>query len=482
VAGDPWGDVSASVYDTARLVSLTPNLQGDRGRLAWLCGQQSADGSWGPPDGYALVPTLSATEALLSALRREADFDAARLAAAAGRGLAVLRSWLESPGFTYPDTIAIEFIAPALIEDINAHRVGQPLPFPPGLDPDPLLRLRAGVAAGHALPSKLWASLEAFGPRGAAGARASGGAIGASASATAAYVGAAPDADPQTLSFLTALQARGGGTVPGVTPITYFEQSWALNSFGAARIAHAAQPALLDSLDAALGEYGVPAAPGLPPDSDDTAAALFALAQNGRVRDPGSLMHYRTDGYFRCFSFERTPSISTNAHILEALGGYVARRPGGWAEYGAPISMVTNWLRETQDAGGSWLDKWHASAYYATSCCVLALAAFGDGDCGSTLERAARWVLETQRADGSWGRWGGTIEETAYAVQILSTVPLGGQTAHAVAAGCRYLAGSDEPAAYPGLWHAKDLYAPVRVVQAARLAALEMGARQFSFA
>jgi hypothetical protein len=34
VAKDPWGDVSASVYDTARLVSLTPELPGDRGRQA----------------------------------------------------------------------------------------------------------------------------------------------------------------------------------------------------------------------------------------------------------------------------------------------------------------------------------------------------------------------------------------------------------------------------------------------------------------
>ena len=38
------------------------------------------------------------------------------------------------------------------------------------------------------------------------------------------------------------------------------------------------------------------------------------------------------------------------------------------------------------------------------------------------LTRAAEWVLATQRPDGAWGRWEGTAEETAYAVQILVAV------------------------------------------------------------
>src|SRR5438552_1106956 len=62
VVGDEWGRVAPSIYDTARLVSLAPYLPGHRERLEFLCRTQAADGGWGAPDGYAVLPTLSATE------------------------------------------------------------------------------------------------------------------------------------------------------------------------------------------------------------------------------------------------------------------------------------------------------------------------------------------------------------------------------------------------------------------------------------
>ncbi len=39
----------------------------------------------------------------------------------------------------------------------------------------------------------------------------------------------------------------------------------------------------------------------------------------------------------------------------------------------------------------------------------------------------------------------------------------------------RQLLAHDDPASYPGLWHDKDIYAPVTVIRAARLAALALG-------
>lgn len=55
----PWGQVSPSVYETGRLVSLAPWLTGHRERLDYLISTQRPDGSWGAPDGYGVVPTLS---------------------------------------------------------------------------------------------------------------------------------------------------------------------------------------------------------------------------------------------------------------------------------------------------------------------------------------------------------------------------------------------------------------------------------------
>ena len=82
---------------------------------------------------------------------------------------------------------------------------------------------------------------------------------------------------------------------------------------------------LVGGLHAAFGECGVAAGPSLPPDSDDTAGALYALAQLGSPRSLDCLLAYRVDAHFSCFPDERTPSTSTNAHILQTLGKYLER-------------------------------------------------------------------------------------------------------------------------------------------------------------
>jgi hypothetical protein len=502
IANDEWGQVSASIYDTARVAALAPWLSAHATRLEFICKQQGSDGSWGEPDGYALVPTLSATEALLTTLRRMTPdggpVDGTELALAADRGLNVLGRWLAPDADReVPDTIAVELVVPTLVDEINTHLdklSAQPatgidgywsnarLAMPRGIDATLVDAVRGRLVSGHPLPEKLWASLEAFGSAGtgASFVRPAGGAVAGSPAATAAWLGAAPSGEDESVRYLEGLQARGGGLVPGVTPITFFEPSWVLNSLATAGLAYHVRPAMLDRLDLALTEYGAPAAPGLPPDSDDTAGVLCALARHGRVRRPDSLMHYRTSGYFTCFPDERTPSISTNAHVLEALAGYLEHAPWHAARFAAPVDMVARWLLDNQRADGSWLDKWHASPYYATARCAVALARHDAARSRPALARAAAWVLATQRADGSWGRWRGTIEETAYAVQILACTDPRDRTAamrHAAIAGCGYLRTRNQPADYPGLWHAKDLYAPIAVIRAARLAALALGAR-----
>jgi hypothetical protein len=251
-----------------------------------------------------------------------------------------------------------------------------------------------------------------------------------------------------------------------------------LNSLAAGGWTGPPPTALLDRLEEGLTPDGCPAAPGLPPDADDTAAVLAALLRHGRIRAPDSLLGYRTGGHFACFPGERTPSVSTNAHVLEALALHLARRPGTRARFAGPAAAAAGWLREQQHADGSWSDKWHASPYYATACCVTALALHGGALHGGAgpgpLDRAAAWLHGTQRADGSWGRWHGTVEETAYAVQALAAVPMPGAAA-AVRRGVAYLADAPPDTPHPPLWHAKDCYAPVAVVRAARLAALRLG-------
>jgi halimadienyl-diphosphate synthase len=212
ISSDFYGAVSPSVYETARLVTLAPWLAGHRQRVRFLLRCQRRDGTWGGPDGYGLVPTLSATEALLTSLRRgQQDRNGQVLGypdvvSAADRGLRALFRWLSAGArVVVPDTIAAEIVIPALVAQVNAHLdrfVPEPvigldtwrgsgrLVLPQGMDDGLLARLGHQVRHGQPLPTKLLHSLEAIGPavRGAPFVHPVHGAVGCSPAATAAWL------------------------------------------------------------------------------------------------------------------------------------------------------------------------------------------------------------------------------------------------------------------------------------------------------
>ncbi|MGH4010396.1 MAG: hypothetical protein ACRDTH_19920 [Pseudonocardiaceae bacterium] len=500
ISSDFYGAVSPSVYETARLVTLAPWLAGHRQRVRFLLQSQRRDGKWGGPDGYGLVPTLSATEALLASLRRwQQDrngqvLDYADVVSAADRGLRALFGPLSAGArVAVPDTIAAEIVVPALVARVNAHLDGfvpEPvvgldiwrgsgrLLLPHGADDKLLARLGHLVRQGHALPTKLLHSLETIGPavRGAPFVHPVQGAVGCSPAATAAWL-QDPTGCHAAVDYLETLQNRGGGPVPGVTPITVFERAWVLAALTAAGISVTVPHGLVGSLHAAFGEFGVAAGPGLPPDSDDTAVALYALAQLDSPRALDCLLAYQVNSHFSCFANERTPSISTNAHVLQAFGRCLEHNLPQRFRHQAAMAKLSGWLRDCQEADGSWWDKWHASPYYATACCAITLHRYSRSGSASTVSRAVKWLLDSQREDGSWGRWSGAYEETAYAVQtLLQTCEsrVDNAVEHAAARGCVFLQRSAGDQTHLPLWHGKDLYTPIRVVRAEGLAALHL--------
>ncbi|WP_242608903.1 prenyltransferase/squalene oxidase repeat-containing protein [Actinomadura formosensis] len=507
-----WGQVTPSVYETGRLVTFAPWLTGHERRLGFLLETQRPDGAWGvPDDGYALVPTLSAVEALLSELTGEARRDGgsglhrAWLAHSAERGLRAIRLRMCGPAaasLDLPDLPAIELIAPALTERINvslARLRDRPVPGlagwagcelgpPAGLSRKKLDFVRALFAAGADVPQKLVHALEI------AGDDAAGlpwptpeptGTIGAAPAATAAWLGAdaADDLENPARWYLETVVAQHGGPVPCGFPLTVFERGWVIAWLVRAGVRCAVPPEIVLSLTAPLGPAGTPAAEGLPADADTTAGALYALALLGAPHRPDPLYAYETDTHFCTWQGEEGASITTNAHVLEAFGEYLAAgRPGAQASrYAATATKVAGWLREQQAPDGSWSDRWHASPLYATACSAIALARFGGPESAAAVGAARRWVLEAQRPDGSWGRWGGTSEETAYAVQLLlltGAVPapaVRDAVDRAVPRLLRSLTGADGgDFGEPALWHDKDLYRPSAIVRAGVLAALQL--------
>lgn len=477
MAADPGGLVTPSIYETAQLVASAPWLDGHQGRVDFLLAQQHQDGTWGGPELYRLLPTLSAVDALLSVA--EAD-ETQRVGRAAASGLAALNQRFSREA-QLPDTIAVEFLAPLLIERIN-QRLAQAdgLAGMPGrldlvADTRPLSQMREYLRGHSAIPEKTWHSLEALGTPAVRSSTVIpvGGAVGNSPAATVAWLGDPPhtDAARASLDYLRQAQARHGGPVAGSTVITFFEQAWVVSALCGAGLRVEIPAQVTDSLRASLQETGSPAGPGIPADSDDTGAVLHALDLAGMPESADCLWGYDTGRYFQCFPGERTPSTSTNAHVLIALADRLGQAD---PRYGQAAERVGRWLVEQQHADGHWMDKWHASPYYATVCCAAALARLDGPWASAAVDNAVRWVLDTQRADGSWGRWTGTGEETAYAVQVLNHSAAPGQEAiDAILRGRTFLTGhiEDDADDLP-LWHDKDLYAPPRVIRAEILAAL----------
>jgi halimadienyl-diphosphate synthase len=500
VSTDDFGQVSPSVYETARLVSTAPWLAGHCARIRFLLATQNHDGGWGAPDGYDVVPTLSATEALLTALRQPesiCDLELGAVIRAAADGLRMLSGRLDRhQRRPVPDTIAVELIVPWLVTRLNRHLDelaespmagldpwrGTHFTLPSNVDDLALVDLGAFVHNGHRLPEKVWHSLEVFDDhaRQAPFVRPAGGVVCGSPAATAAWLGSG-NGHRESAAFLERLQDRHGGPVPGITPIDLFERAWVIAMLVDASVTTTIPHNIVESLQAALTEHGVGAGWGMPVDSDDTAAVLYALARLGRPYSPESLWNYELDDRFSCFPAERTPSISTNAHVLDAFGEYARLDRTPPAQLRAGIDKASAWLLAHQEPDGSWQDKWHASPYYATMCCTLALTRFGGSKAREAVETAVSWVLGTQRADGSWGRWEGTVEETAYAVQLLlhANAPWSDE-AVALAAfhGQGFLRQAGDTRRHPPLWHDKDLYTPIAVVRAARLAALNLAAHR----
>lgn len=543
---DRWGRTSPSIYETARLVGLAPWLPGHRRRIDYLLDRQRPDGGWGPPEGYALIPTLSATEALLRTYRfGDAPLGGAgrlRLAGALGRALRALDRWLRpGRGLTIADTPAADLIVPALVIGINEHLDGLraapvdplgrwpenwptlvALPLPAGITPARLTATRRAIATGAGVPEKLLHALEVVGDlaRRAPGVRpAPPGLVGASPAATAAWLGqpgSGSHSGPGPGSgsggvmsdgaeraaarrFLAEVIRPGSGAVPCATPITVFERSWVLSGLTRVGMAPVVPAELVRGLTAAIGPTGAAAGPGLPADADTTSVVLYALARLGEPAPLASLWRYDTGGHFCTWLGEDGSSITTNAHVLEALGHAIPVGTAAGAHRLSVARRLAEWLCERQQPGGEWVDRWHASPYYATACAALALDRYGPGaratgtaataaTAGTTaaaaagravsraVSRAVDWVLGTQRANGSWGRWAGTVEETAYAMQVLLATgqPDRDRIGPAAARGHAYLlaaAGQEED---PPLWHDKDLYAPYSIVRSATLAALKL--------
>ncbi|WP_435862656.1 hypothetical protein [Streptomyces spectabilis] len=364
-----------------------------------------------------------------------------------------------APDTTLPDTVGVELLIPALQESLRS-QLNSAVPSPSGVDPHLHRKIALRVCSLTAIPAKLLHSYEAIAahcpPPGAPPAD-SGCLVGSSPAATAAWIVASggPDCHPGLVRQLETATADHRGPVSCPTPITNFELLWV--RYAQEIEGHLDRERTAAELTATLTPRGVHGAPGLSPDVDDTAVALYLLSRLGYQVDTQVLHRFADGGHYACYPGEDTPSTSANAHVLEALGS--AR------DSFHTRAKISEWLTACQHPEGSWSDKWHASPYYAVYCCAPALHRYGTGAAAHTaVHRALTWLRATQRPDGSWGGWTSTAEETAYALLALARCDaLQPREAARALPHLTSHGGSHSPSP---LWHDKDLYCPVRVVHA----------------
>ncbi|AMV34191.1 Sporulenol synthase [Pirellula sp. SH-Sr6A] len=219
------------------------------------------------------------------------------------------------------------------------------------------------------------------------------------------------------------------------------------------------------------GGWGWTDLSGSVPDSDDTPAALLALAQYTRVLQRRPVLQHaaeserlarvlqaaemgckwllrlqNSDGGWPTFCrgwgtlpFDRSGTDLT-AHALRALNAWRPRLMGSLrAQSDRAADRGWRYLERTQHRDGSWLPLWFGNQdreeednpFYGTARVLLAY-----GECGDTshpsAQRAISFLKQWQNADGSWGggpsirypssmakpnEFTGTIEETAVVLE-----------------------------------------------------------------
>jgi halimadienyl-diphosphate synthase len=296
--------------------------------------------------------------------------------------------------------------------------------------------------------------------------------------ATTAYlcIRLGADVDEHILGYLETL--RELDRIVTVYPFSVFELGWVLNNLCLGGLPIAQFDKELHTLHTRLSPTGAALDPSFGiSDGDITAVCCHVLLRGGYEVDPQILARFedKDTHIFRTYEYERNVSMSTNIHALAALGLMGDDYPNRGAR-----QHVVSALLDNRVYGTYWTDKWHASAYYATSHALVTLAhpSILSSPLVPVYRRAVDWLIHTQRKDGSWGFFEqGTVEETAYAlIALLHCLEVAPVDKGVLQQGAIYLTQEcqeqkGEPT-YPELWLAKSLYSPYDIVHSAVLAAM----------
>lgn len=473
------GCIGTSPYDVAWMARV-PGDSGGGARwpdlIDWLVEHQWPDGSWGGAIPYHHDRILCTLAAII-ALREQGMSGAA--SHAIQQGEQYVWSHLHLLHYDPVELVGFELMLPTLLARARVLDLNVP-GHSYGYGEIRAAKLRLLPADMFYMPgTSVSFSIEFLGAQadraGLFQLQGPHGAI-ANSPATTAYLVLQAGGNHSALAYLENVRARPGG-VPAFHPFRTFEAAWVFEHLAFGGVSFSAdeltQLPAWGWLRSGLDKQGA----GIDPlfgiyDGDTTSVTLYILLLNGQPVDPEILRRFEDPEarIFRTFKFERNASVVTNAHALQVLS-LMLDYPDRYEVWNRIVTM----LLASQHCRSFWVDKWHASPYYATAHVLVALIN-GREPMLSECQYSIDWLLHTQRADGSWGYFGhGTFEETAYAVLALLHYHR-----QVKAIGVEVLKRAEDylrPAIhetghnYPELWIAKTLYAPEGIVRSAILAA-----------
>ncbi|KAG8157377.1 hypothetical protein KVR01_012761 [Diaporthe batatas] len=450
------GSMSCAVYDTAWVSLVTKS---DAAGKRWLFPEsfgvllemQNADGSW-DSDATQIDGILNTAAGLLS-LKRHAkeplqdsiaeDNLQQRLALAATSLKAQLDAW----DVSLTQNVGYEIILPSLLKLLKAEgiQIGQ------WRGEDELMAVNSAKMSRfkpeflyHTTKSTALHSLESFVGMidfDKVAHHKVNGAIMASPSATAAYLTCLSTWDDEAEQYLRDVVARGAGQgrggIPSAFPSTNFEFSWILSTLIQAGFTEEdlespemrRMTAIMSESFKGNGTMGF--APGIEADVDDTAKGLICLNSLGHTVPTNDMINaFERDTHFQTFQNERDPSFSANCNALLAL-----LCQGDLSSFSAQILKVVKFLSKIWwEADGPIKDKWNLSKLYPTMLMVEAfvrmIGLVDEGELPSdfldqelkskvaipVFQAGLRTMME-QEPDGSWNH---SVEQTSYAVLILS--------------------------------------------------------------
>jgi squalene-hopene/tetraprenyl-beta-curcumene cyclase len=149
------------------------------------------------------------------------------------------------------------------------------------------------------------------------------------------------------------------------------------------------------------------------PDLDDTAVVAWAMhlaADRGRyadsIRRAADWLRgmQSKNGGFAAFDSDNTHYVlneipfADHGALLVALLGRLAR-----SEDADCLRRSVQYLRDEQEANGSWFGRWGTNFIYGTWSVLSALEHVPDADTTGMVKRAVSWLRLIQHADGGWG-------------------------------------------------------------------------------